>query len=409
MNHEDEEFSSQSEDDTEEETEDDTDEAEDDTDDETWSPKTIGTTSKKRATSSSSPSTKKTIVNRGEPVRHCILGLANPKTCEMIHKKEFELRRRSLRSKSMIAMKQEQGLAPEEFAARNDLDQALHMIKSLHDGAATTLKQISLLWLIKYLRRVELDDWVRASSSSGMRCGCGRATKDRRVDRSMDSFHNQDNIVLGNQKDELVWRCKKGKESQFSVKQAYEDLRNQKEEVTWSRLVWFSQNIPKHAFVLWMAIQNKLTTQDKIKSWGSFDMMMCPLCQQDMDSHQHLFFQCAYAEQFWKFAMSRMGVQIGQMDWKMIISHMSSLYCGNSIDSVIRRVGFAACVYLIWQERNCRIFRDEKRSIKELTDVFTEIIRMSITFSEFYVINGCLGPWIRCSWLAEDFMKSCQR
>ncbi|GJT20209.1 hypothetical protein Tco_0878915 [Tanacetum coccineum] len=158
---------------------------------------------------------------------------------------------------------------------------------------------------------------------------------------------------------------------------------------------------------------------------------------QDMDSHQHLFFQCAYAEQFWKFAMSRMGVQIGQMDWKMIISHMSSLYCGNSIDSVIRRVGFAACVYLIWQERNCRIFRDEKRSIKELTDVFTEIIRMSTvslkvkrssavinvqrkwnvimnsiflqTFSEFYVINGCLGPWIRCSWLPEDFMKSCQR
>ncbi|GKG66225.1 hypothetical protein Tco_0694713, partial [Tanacetum coccineum] len=27
-------------------------------------------------------------------------------------------------------------LAPEDFAARNDLDQALHMIKALHDGAA---------------------------------------------------------------------------------------------------------------------------------------------------------------------------------------------------------------------------------------------------------------------------------
>ncbi|GJV18586.1 hypothetical protein Tco_1367606 [Tanacetum coccineum] len=54
----------EAEDDTDEEAEDDT---EDDTDDETWSPKTIGTTSKKGATSSSSPSTKKTIVNRGEP------------------------------------------------------------------------------------------------------------------------------------------------------------------------------------------------------------------------------------------------------------------------------------------------------------------------------------------------------
>ncbi|GJW33348.1 hypothetical protein Tco_0053380 [Tanacetum coccineum] len=90
----DEEFSSSSEDDTEEEAEDDIDEeakddTEDDTDDETWNLKTIGTTSKKGATSSSSPSTKKTIVNRGEPVRHCILGLPNPKTYEMIRKKEF--------------------------------------------------------------------------------------------------------------------------------------------------------------------------------------------------------------------------------------------------------------------------------------------------------------------------------
>ncbi|GKE16406.1 hypothetical protein Tco_1423983 [Tanacetum coccineum] len=40
------------------------------------------------------------------------------------------------------------------------------------------------------------------------------------------------------------------------------------------------------------------------------------------------------------------------MDWNMIISPMSRMYCGSSIGSVIRRVGFAACVYLIWQERN---------------------------------------------------------
>nr|GEU89064.1 hypothetical protein [Tanacetum cinerariifolium] len=35
--------------------------------------------------------------------------------------------------------------------------------------------------------------------------------------------------------------------------------------VKWHKLVWFSQNIPKHSFILWMAIQNKLVTQDKIR------------------------------------------------------------------------------------------------------------------------------------------------
>nr|GEV93513.1 hypothetical protein [Tanacetum cinerariifolium] len=105
-----------------------------------------------------------------------------------------------------------------------------------------------------------------------------------------------DNIVLDDKLDEMVWKSKKGKMTQFSDKQAYDDLRNHKEEVPWNRLVWFFQNIPKRAFVLWMTIQNKLTTEDKIKKRGSFDMMICPLCQQDMDSHQHLFFQCAYVK-----------------------------------------------------------------------------------------------------------------
>ncbi|GJX84964.1 RNA-directed DNA polymerase, eukaryota, reverse transcriptase zinc-binding domain protein [Tanacetum coccineum] len=74
-------------------------------------------------------------------------------------------------------------------------------------------------------------------------------------------------ITLDSSKsDELVWRSRSGKESKFSVKQAYDDLKGRVEEVTWARLVWFSQNIPKHSFILWMAILNKLTTQDKVKN-----------------------------------------------------------------------------------------------------------------------------------------------
>ncbi|GKD87485.1 hypothetical protein Tco_1358639, partial [Tanacetum coccineum] len=58
----------------------------DDSDDELWSPKTIGTTTKKfispkmkRASSNSTPSTKK-LVKSSEPIRNCIIGLANNKT-----------------------------------------------------------------------------------------------------------------------------------------------------------------------------------------------------------------------------------------------------------------------------------------------------------------------------------------
>ncbi|GJR99791.1 RNA-directed DNA polymerase, eukaryota, reverse transcriptase zinc-binding domain protein [Tanacetum coccineum] len=83
------EFEMETEEETEEEKEEETD---DDKDDETWTPKPIGT-------SSSTPSTKKTSVNRGEPVRHCIIGLVSPKTYELISKKEFGVRKEVNESK----------------------------------------------------------------------------------------------------------------------------------------------------------------------------------------------------------------------------------------------------------------------------------------------------------------------
>nr|GEX34486.1 hypothetical protein [Tanacetum cinerariifolium] len=96
-------FSDEVEDDTNKEAEDD----KDDLDDEIWSPKTIGTTSKniidpnkKGTTSSSSPSTKKKLVNKGEPVRHCIIGLVDPITWDMTVKKNLKSGRRRDKGKA---------------------------------------------------------------------------------------------------------------------------------------------------------------------------------------------------------------------------------------------------------------------------------------------------------------------
>ncbi|GJW19980.1 hypothetical protein Tco_0027416 [Tanacetum coccineum] len=54
--------------------------------------------------------------------------------------------------------------------------------------------------------------------------------------------------------DVLIWKRKYGTMGEFFVSQAYYDLQNASSEVSWNKLVWFSQNIPKHAFILWLAI-----------------------------------------------------------------------------------------------------------------------------------------------------------
>ncbi|GJZ12614.1 leucine-rich repeat-containing protein [Tanacetum coccineum] len=74
---------------------------------------------------------------------------------------------------------------------------------------------------------------------------------------------------------EWNWPCCWKTKFEFLV---WSDLSIPMPTVPWFKIVWFSQNIPRFAFILWLAINKKLNTQDKfsLKVWKFFkDMMMC--------------------------------------------------------------------------------------------------------------------------------------
>ncbi|GKB53018.1 RNA-directed DNA polymerase, eukaryota, reverse transcriptase zinc-binding domain protein, partial [Tanacetum coccineum] len=174
------------------------------------------------------------------------------------------------------------------------------------------------------------------------------------------SLQNLQNVRLDAQtKDIIKWRKKDGSLCNFSVNHTYRELLRNDDDAEWWKIIWFSLNIPKHAFIVWLAVQNKLTTQDKIKQWGSYDVMCCALCRRDLDSHSYLFFECDYSK-------------------NGIVADMSRKFNGNSINSIVRRLCFAASVYLVWQERNSRIFRDEARSAEELFKILIDVVRMRL-------------------------------
>nr|GEZ40881.1 hypothetical protein [Tanacetum cinerariifolium] len=80
----------------------------------------------------------------------------------------------------------------------------------------------------------------------------------------------------------------------FSVSNVWEDIRMGGALVSWSNLVWFSQCIPRHSFVYWLAIHGKLKTHDN-KSHGDRNVsLLCIFCGMVPDSHDHLFYDCNF-------------------------------------------------------------------------------------------------------------------
>ncbi|XP_058208159.1 uncharacterized protein LOC131321169 [Rhododendron vialii] len=78
----------------------------------------------------------------------------------------------------------------------------------------------------------------------------------------------------------------------YSVHSAWEAIRNELPIQQWHKVVWFSRNVPHWAFILWLAIQNKLSTKDRLFKWGMTVAVDYVFYDNGEESHHHLFFQC---------------------------------------------------------------------------------------------------------------------
>ena len=93
--------------------------------------------------------------------------------------------------------------------------------------------------------------------------------------------------------DRVEWTISTTKK--YNAANAWQHIRSQKEVAAWHKLTWFPKHIPKHSFILWLAIRGRLTTRDKLLQWGKIDRATCLLCDAADENLSHLFFLCSFS------------------------------------------------------------------------------------------------------------------
>ncbi|XP_024006572.1 uncharacterized protein LOC112083079 [Eutrema salsugineum] len=102
--------------------------------------------------------------------------------------------------------------------------------------------------------------------------------------------------------DLFLWKhSPDGNHGIFSSSKTWAALNPPTQEVTWWKSVWFSQRIPKHSFIHWVAMRDRLPTRNRLRSWGMNVPAVCLLCQVETESRDHLFFSCSFAQTIWSF------------------------------------------------------------------------------------------------------------
>ncbi|GKF49839.1 homeodomain-like protein, partial [Tanacetum coccineum] len=165
----------------------------------------------------------------------------------------------------------------------------------------------------------------------------------------------------------LMWHDHNRTLSSFSVAKAQEAIRPRGNQVGWFRIVWFSHNIPRHAFHLWLVMRKGLKTHDRMKQWDvgptiDVNLLRCSLCNVQPDSHTHLFFECA-------FSAKPMGSK-------------RTLRC------IFGKLIMAAAAYFIWLERNNITFKNVRRSPKEIRDIIMVIVHLKLLSLRFKKTNS---------------------
>ncbi|KAI0523418.1 hypothetical protein KFK09_005813 [Dendrobium nobile] len=76
-----------------------------------------------------------------------------------------------------------------------------------------------------------------------------------------------------------------------------EDFYSDNPEISWHKYIWYKKNPLRFSIYSWMAIMGKLKTADILLKRNISTPIICSCCNNDHESHNHLFFECDYS--FW--------------------------------------------------------------------------------------------------------------
>ncbi|XP_021739498.1 uncharacterized protein LOC110705886 [Chenopodium quinoa] len=83
----------------------------------------------------------------------------------------------------------------------------------------------------------------------------------------------------------------------YRISQCYKWLQGAGTKVDWCKWVLNKFNIPKHSFILWLAMHDRHRTREKLWKYNACAEDSCLLCGAEIEDRQHMFFNCKYSQE----------------------------------------------------------------------------------------------------------------
>ncbi|KAL5703068.1 hypothetical protein ACHQM5_028204 [Ranunculus cassubicifolius] len=134
------------------------------------------------------------------------------------------------------------------------------------------------------------------------------------------------------------------------------------------RRVWLNELPTKVSFFVWSLLRLAVLTQDKLQRRGFALANRCVFCKENEESALHLFFQCRKTKKIWSYFYASFGLVF---DSSLSIFQYINKECTMPLSVEGAKYWswlFHGIVWVIWLERNLRIFEGLKSKKSSLID-----------------------------------------
>ncbi|XP_074314242.1 uncharacterized protein LOC141649451 [Silene latifolia] len=162
----------------------------------------------------------------------------------------------------------------------------------------------------------------------------------------------------------------------YTVRSGYDWLRLHQIKPWWYNTVWNSWNVPKHAFITWLIMHNRMTTREKLYRFGYCNTDACCICENATETQPHLFFECDYI----KVVVSLI------QDWCSACISLSGARAGGygnggaKLKQQVYAIILNACIYHIWAQRNSARINGILMVPSLVVQKIIEVVRQRIKF-----------------------------
>lgn len=186
-------------------------------------------------------------------------------------------------------------------------------------------------------------------------------------------------LLSSREPDLAKWRRPDGTyKSAFSTSATWQQIRQEGHLTDWHNAVWFSGATPKYSFNLWLIAHNRLSTGDRMLTWNRGVIIGCIFCQQEIETRDHLFFECDFSAGIWKVLTHKLLNQLFTTSFSAILSVISAIPTKNTTCFILRYV-LQATTHKIWHERNRRRHGKKHQSPHQLITFIDRMARNSFS------------------------------